>query len=445
MTKITTIYVKGMHCRSCEILIEDALAALPGVQKVHVDHVTGKVDIHHTQQNLSLSQIEKIITNSGYILGQENKPWISNDAKVWKDLGISILVIGVIAYIITATNSTALLSIKNATWFSGMLLVWLIAWFSSCMAVVWGIILSLAAKRSQEHQQQTYAQKFKPQAYFHIGRLFGFALFGGLLGLIGSALQISDRGYMLLFLIVWIVMLLSGLQLTQLFPKISAYHIGFPKSVQRYFSKQWKDKWVYIESTIAGMATFFVPCGFTIIAQAYAASTGNFWLGAITMIGFALWTLPGLLSIGWLTVALQWRRWQGIFRWLGIVLIIFAIYNISLASNYGTAIQHTPTSQDDIVVQTIPDDQKSVVEISIVQDGHGYTPNSITIPKNSIIHLTIDSQDQYTCASSFWIPSKGIKTLLKPGINTIAFTTDNEDKIIFGCSMMMYKGQFIVQ
>jgi sulfite exporter TauE/SafE len=62
--------------------------------------------------------------------------------------------------------------------------------------------LSLAAKRSQEHQQQTYAQKFKPQAYFHIGRLFGFALFGGLLGLIGSALQISDRGYMLLFLIV---------------------------------------------------------------------------------------------------------------------------------------------------------------------------------------------------------------------------------------------------
>lgn len=127
------------------------------------------------------------------------------------------------------------------------------------------------------------------------------------------------------------------------------------------------------------------------------------------------------------------------------MLIIFAIYNISLASNYGTAIQHTPTSQDDTVVKTIPDDQKSVVEISIVQDGHGYTPNSITIPKNSIIHLTIDSQDQYTCASSFWIPSKGIKTLLKPGINTITFATDNEDKIIFGCSMMMYKGQFIVQ
>lgn len=442
--KTTTVYVKGMHCRSCEVLIEDALSEIPGVQKVRVDHVTGKVDIDHTKQNIPLSQIEKIITNSGYVLGHEPKSWITSDIRIWTDVGISIVVVAVISYIFMATDSTSLWNIKNATWFSGMLLVWLIAWFSSCMAVVWGIILSLAAKRSQEHQQQTYVEKFKPQAYFHIGRLLGFAWFWGLLGLLGSALQISDRGYMMLFLIVWIVMFLSGLQLTQLFPRISAYHIGFPKSVQRYCSKRWKDKGVYIESGVAGMATFFVPCGFTIIAQAYAASTGNFWVGALTMLGFALGTLPGLLSIGGLTAALQWKRWQKVFRWLGVLLIVFAIYNISLASNYIIGLQHSTNTQDP-VLQSVSDDKKFVVDISIVQDGRGYQPNNITIPKNSTINLTIDSQDQYTCASSFWIPSKNIKTLLNPGINKITFTTNDEDKIVFGCSMMMYKGQFIVQ
>ncbi len=95
------------------------------------------------------------------------------------------------------------------------------------------------------------------------------------------------------------------------------------------------------------------------------------------------------------------------------MLIVFAIYNISLASNYTIGLQHS-TNTEGPITQSGFDDAKSIVDISIIQDGRGYKPNSITIPKNSIIHLTIDSQDQYTCASSFWIPSKNIKTLLTP-------------------------------
>lgn len=113
-----------------------------------------------------------------------------------------------------------------------------------------------------------------------------------------------------------------------------------------------------------------------------------------------------------------------------------------MANNYWIGIQQTNVPE---VVQSIPDDQKPLVQVSIIQDGNGYIPNTVTIPKNSKIALTIDSQDQYTCASSFRIPAKNIRMLLNPGKNNITFTTDNEDKIIFGCSMMMYKGVFIVQ
>jgi len=82
-----------------------------------------------------------------------------------------------------------------------------------------------------------------------------------------------------------------------------------------------------------------------------------------------------------------------------------------LAHNYFVALQHiNPT----IITQTIPDAEKPLVKISLTQDNRGYSPNRITIPKNSRIELTIDSQDQYTCASSFWIPSKDIRILLNP-------------------------------
>jgi len=432
-----------MHCRSCEVLLEDALSQNTDITQVTVNHTTGKVILQHTKI-LSMPQVHKCIIKNGYSIGQEFKPWITKDALVWSDFALAALTVAVLWVLLFSSGRTELFQFNNAwgSWFSGMILVGLVAWFSSCMAVVWWVILSLSARWSQDHQQQTPLQKFKPQWYFHLGRLVWFALFGWLLGVVWSALQINDRWYMLLFVLVGIIMLLSWLQLTQLFPRISAYHVWFPKNIQKYINTWGKDRGLYIESTLAGAATFFLPCGFTIIAQAYAATTGNFWLWSLTMLWFALWTLPWLFSIWWLTTLLKWRWWQAIFRFLWVLLIWFSYYNFSLAHNYIIALQHTNPV---VSSQIIPDSEKPLVKIAITQDNRWYSPSRITIPKNSRIELTIDSQDQYTCASSFWIPSKDVRTLLNPWDNVISFSTDNEDEIVFGCSMMMYKWEFVVE
>jgi len=432
-----------MHCRSCEVLLQDVLSEYPGIFNIKISHYRGTITFC-SEKVISLPEIKKIITKNGYTIGQTPRSFFTTDPAVRTDVAITTIVITVVWIILTTTDIADVFSfsVERASWFSWMLVVWLIAWFSSCMAVVGWVILSLAGKWSQEHQQQTSFQKFIPQAYFHGGRLLWFALFGWLLGLLWSALQINDRGYMILFVIVWIIMLLSGLQLTQLFPRIASYHIWFPQGIQKYLRKWGKDRWMYIESGLAGMATFFLPCWFTIIAQAYAAATGDFFLWSFVMVGFALWTLPGLLSIGWLTTVLQWRWGKTIFRWLWVLLVLFSLYNFGLAKNYIIALQ---PSASIIGTQTVSEDEKPLVQISLVQDARGYTPDRITIPKNSKIELSIDSQDQYTCASSFWIPSKDVRTLLNPWNNVISFSTDNEDEIIFGCSMMMYRWQFLVQ
>ncbi|HCB52054.1 TPA: hypothetical protein DEP21_05855 [Patescibacteria group bacterium] len=49
---------------------------------------------------------------------------------------------------------------------------------------------------------------------------------------------------------------------------------------------------------MAGVLTFFLPCGFTLAMQILAISSGNFWMGGLIMGFFALGTLPGLLGIG---------------------------------------------------------------------------------------------------------------------------------------------------
>ncbi|MBP6911491.1 sulfite exporter TauE/SafE family protein [Patescibacteria group bacterium] len=46
-----------------------------------------------------------------------------------------------------------------------------------------------------------------------------------------------------------------------------------------------------------GIGTFFLPCGFTQSMQVYTLSTGSFLAGGLTMLSFALGTLPMLLLL----------------------------------------------------------------------------------------------------------------------------------------------------
>ena len=47
MNITTTVLIKGNHCNSCKLLIEDVCAEMPGVKSCKVDFNTGKTVIIH--------------------------------------------------------------------------------------------------------------------------------------------------------------------------------------------------------------------------------------------------------------------------------------------------------------------------------------------------------------------------------------------------------------
>jgi copper chaperone CopZ len=65
----TTIPIKGMHCKSCTVLISDVLSELPGVDSATVDLVTKKATITHDQHKISEAQLRKAIEEEGYTTG----------------------------------------------------------------------------------------------------------------------------------------------------------------------------------------------------------------------------------------------------------------------------------------------------------------------------------------------------------------------------------------
>src|SRR5680860_1028671 len=325
------------------------------------------------------------------------------------------------------------------------------------MALVGGLILGLSARYAEVHPEATRVQKFKPHLFFNFGRLTSYALLGGLIGLVGSVLRLSSSLLGGLTIIVGIVMLLLGLKLIEIFPRLSNTSFVLPKSISRIFGlRQESKEYSHRGSFITGALTFFLPCGFTQSMQLYAVSTGSFLQGALIMFLFALGTMPGLLGIGGLTSAVKGVFARYFFRFAGLVVIILAWVNISSGYNLmgfaPISFQSNNTSTD--LNQTLTGGKTSAVvdvkteggkQIAIMeQNRSGYEPNSFVVKKGVPVKWVINSTNNYTCASYLVIPSLGISKALSMGENIIEFTPTEVGEIRFTCSMGMYSGFFKV-
>ncbi len=69
MKKIN-LKITGMHCKSCETLIGDAVKELAGVYTVRVDHKSGVAEIAFDETKVKESDIISVISKEGYKVGK---------------------------------------------------------------------------------------------------------------------------------------------------------------------------------------------------------------------------------------------------------------------------------------------------------------------------------------------------------------------------------------
>jgi len=244
-------------------------------------------------------------------------------AVLWRDFAIG----GIIAFLIVA-GFLALqkMGIGNILGGTGMsyltaFLVGIVASLSTCLAIVGGLVLTLSS---------TYAQSgksWRPHAAFHVGRLVGFFILGGLIGIAGSTFQIATSWTAGISIAVGVVMFLLGLSLLEIMPAASRLLPRLPSTLHKRLSTQGSGG--AAAPFFIGAATFFLPCGFTQSMQLYALSTGSFITGALTMFIFTLGTLPVLLLLSFGAFEVRNRSWRGIFfKAAGLLVIILALFNV---------------------------------------------------------------------------------------------------------------------
>jgi len=190
------------------------------------------------------------------------------------------------------------------------------------MAVVGGLLLSMSATFAKE------GDKVKPQLMFHSGRIVSFFILGGVIGAIGSAFTLSSTATFILSLVIGIVMLILGLNLLDVFPWAKRLQPSMPRFIAKYAHGVSKYNHT-LTPLLVGVVTFFLPCGFTQSMQLYALSTGGFLTGGLTMLAFALGTLPVLALISFSSFSIRNSSKAGIFfKTAGLIVIQFALFNL---------------------------------------------------------------------------------------------------------------------
>ena len=328
-----TVPIKGMHCASCELLIAEELESIPGVTSAQASLKSNSATIMSAEQ-VSDKDIESAVQAAGYEVGYESgqKPFFTHNERIWKDFAIGIIVVLGLYVLFQVLGIDKLTSSTSNSSSTGTmaLLVGLTAGFSTCMALIGGLVISVASKYAENHPTETALQKFRPHLFFNAGRIVSFIAFGAIIGAIGSAFALKGSLLGFLTIAVGVVMLILGLQLTEIFPRITrgltlpsglAKRLGINTRKEREYSHK--------NAFLMGAATFFLPCGFTQAMQLLAVSTGNPLQAAVIMGAFAIGTTPGLLTLSGLTSVVKGAFAQRFFRIVGVIVVAMALINFT--------------------------------------------------------------------------------------------------------------------
>jgi len=314
------LYVSGTHCAACKVLIEETLGEQHGVTSVKVDLAGECVDIACDTQETAAALADRwtpLLKPHGYALSAEK----AAAKKELKTLLYAVPLGLVILALFFLLQRSGLVNVG----FSGGLTPWtalligVVASVSTCLAVVGGLVLSLSAEVAKG------TATLRPFGFFHVGRIVGFALLGGLLGLLGDTIAINSTVTAILGVVAAVVMVLLGINLLNVFRATRALQLTMP----RWLSRITKIERGYFAPLIVGAGTFFLPCGFTQSMQLAALSSGSFWSGGLTMLMFALGTLPVLAALSFGSFKFARSKYAPLFfRTAGVVVIGLGLFAV---------------------------------------------------------------------------------------------------------------------
>jgi sulfite exporter TauE/SafE/copper chaperone CopZ len=404
--------VSGMHCAACEHIVLNIIKDVKGVKNVKVSSKNGSLEFEEEGSNkLDLDLVNEHLADYGYFVSKKEEA-VSFSLESY----MTAFVVGVVLFVTYIVldefglfNIFAFPELKTGALSFGSIFSFftfgVLASITSCAALVGGIITALSRNWSRESQTISIVK-------FHIGRVFSFALFGSLLGFLSAMFQFSVFVFSIVTIAISVVMIVIGLQILRV-PYVrsftfSAISLLIPKVLKT------KNNQPYSPFVFGG-ATFFIPCGFTLIAQSLSVMTGDPAVSGILMFSFALGTLPALIlySVSGYMMGKKSDLSDAFSILASLGILIYSLYTINSQFNVlglpsfnnflidnrrdvmGLSLSSTSTLK-----QT---ENGQIQQVKILARDFEYYPPFLKLKADLPTELNIISKDVVGCARVMWL------------------------------------------
>lgn len=437
-----------MHCKSCEILLEKEISKIKGIKSCVVSHKNGTAIIV-SEFPVQMDLIKIAVASHGYkIVSEKEKNDIKkshkNNVNDYLDIGfIAVLLIIAVFVIKELDISKYFPAIGSQVSPLISIVIGIVASVSTCLALIGGIVMGFGELYPvHPDTRHPILSRLVPHLYFHLGRVGGFVILGGILGFIGSKINYSLSFTGWLTIIVAVVMFYIGLQILNIVPSITRFGFHMPKIFSRKIGELEKNDH-HLVPIIIGTLTFFLPCGFTQSMQLAAVASGSFISGAFIMGAFALGTLPALISLGLGSTYARQNRFGYLNKTIGVVIVFFALYSL----NSGMVLAGSPVTLNfwnsgKTADTSIVSNDVQVIKMDV---DWVFKPTEFKVKKGVPVRWEINGVNVSGCSNEVVIPLLNIRKKINNGLNVLEFTPDKKGVIPFSCGMGMLTGRIIIE
>jgi len=307
---------------------------------------------------------------------------------------------------------TNFLNINNQSSLLTFFIFGIIAGFSSCGALLSGIIISYPGKTME----------------IIIGRIVGYTILGIILGIVGQTIALTGFSNFLIVM-VSVLMAILGLQMLEI-KWAQKIKINLPKSIgKNIINKK--------TPIIIGFLTVLLPCGFTLLTESVAMISGNWVSGMLIMLAFVLGTSIPLFLIGISSQKLVKSQ-----KTIGLLILFFVFYTL----NFQFGIINLPKSlfKQRGTLEEVNQEPVRVIKTSYTRF-LGLSPYTLTVKKGERVRIEIEvKENEYGCMSTIMLPGlfNRAQTLVAGKTLIMEFTPEKIGNYKFTCAMgVPHKGE----
>lgn len=448
--------IKGMHCNSCERLIEDGLGELKGIDSVQANYSRSICNIDFDDGMISGERIKEKIKELGYEVDEKGeireqeveqeiivKEKKSTSDKIGFWFMISAMLVSV--FFIYKWVSSLNISIPGVGEQGSLILLFAAGLLTGfhCISMCGGFVVSYTTKNALKGHKS-----FKQHLVYGGSKLVSYALIGGLFGLIGGiiAFSVGLRGWIAISAGVFII-----------FYSLSMFGFKFfrrfqfnPKFLSKFSASASKEAEGYYKAPlITGLLSgLFIACGPLQAMYLYAMGSGSFFNGALSLAAFGLGTLPIMIGFGSFATVISHKTTKKILKFSAIIVLVLGLIML----NRGLTVLGSSVSYDSIKAKVTGETASvssavisgDVQEVNMDVDASGYSPNSFVLKKGIPVKWNVNVKQLTGCNEEIVMNAYGIDVRLKQGMNIINFTPDKAGTISFSCGMGMLRGSFVV-